>query len=438
MEYSEALDYLYHSLPMFSRVGAKAIKKDLKNTLALCAFLDNPQNKIQTIHIAGTNGKGSVAHMMSAIFQSHGFRTGLYTSPHINDFRERIKINGEWIEEAFVVDFVEKTKRIAEDINPSFFELTFVMALDYFNAKNVDVAIIETGLGGRLDSTNVIQPVLSIITSIGMDHMDVLGDTKEKIAFEKAGIIKKNTPVVIGNVDADIHSVFTNKAHEVNAPIYFAAEKYQLSKKGNSDDLLHCAIQDQEHGTIREYAVDLAGIYQVNNLVTVLQSVEVLKDKFDLNDATIIRALSHTKELTGLHGRWEILHKDPWVIMDVAHNEDGVRVVLDQVKNMPHKKLHLVFGMVKDKDVHLILKLLPTTAQYYFTQAAIPRALNADELRTAAADYQLHGESFSEVKKAVDAALTNLEQGDILLIFGSFFIVSEVDVKLIHQWFQAN
>lgn len=427
MNYAEALEYLYQSLPMFSRLGAKAIKKDLKNTLALCDFLGNPQNKIKTIHVAGTNGKGSVCHILSGIFQQHGYRTGLYTSPHIQDFRERIKINGEWISKQFVADFVEKMLSISEEIKPSFFELTFVMALEYFAQSNIDIAIIETGLGGRLDSTNIITPELSVITNIGMDHIDVLGDTKSKIAFEKAGIIKPNIPVVIGKSDVEINDFFIKKAED-KSPIYFAEEEFEFVEKNSGIGVQEWYFRNKKTNQILKLQPDLTGDYQEKNLITVLQCVDVLKEKFNLEEEKVATAITKTKTLTGIYGRWEILNEKPFVVMDVAHNEDGIREVLCQAEKIPHNKMHIVFGMVKDKDVDRNLRLLPTNANYYFTQAQIPRALDANELKKEAASFQLTGHSFSEVNQAIESALTNLRKDDLLLIFGSFFIVAEVNV----------
>lgn len=432
MNYAEALEYLYQSLPMFSRLGAKAIKKDLKNTLALCDFLGNPQNKIKTIHVAGTNGKGSVCHILSGIFQQHGYRTGLYTSPHIQDFRERIKINGEWISKQFVADFVDKMVSISEEIKPSFFELTFVMALEYFAQSNIDIAIIETGLGGRLDSTNIITPELSVITNIGMDHIDVLGDTKPKIAFEKAGIIKPNIPVVIGKSDEEINDVFIKKAED-QSPIYFADEYYEFVEKKFQKSVTEWNFRNKKTNQILKLQPDLTGDYQEKNLITVLQCVDVLKEKFNLEEEKVATAITKIKSLTGIYGRWEILNEKPFVIMDVAHNEDGIREVLCQAEKIPHNQMHIVFGMVKDKDVDRNLRLLPTNANYYFTQAQIPRALDANELKKEAESFQLTSRSFLEVNEAIECALTSMQKDDLLLIFGSFFIVAEVNVATIQS-----
>lgn len=411
---------------MFSRSGAKAYKADLKNTLALCNFLGNPQNKIKTIHIAGTNGKGSVSHILAAIFQENGYKTGLYTSPHLKDFRERIKINGVMITESFIIDFVEETKAISEEIKPSFFELTFVMALDYFAKEKVDIAVIETGLGGRLDSTNVITPLLSIITNISFDHKDILGDTLAKIAFEKAGIIKPGIPVVIGESIPETKIVFKNKAKETNSLLQFAEDKYGIAF--SEYDLKHLDIEVLKKKTQEKnnYRLDLNGLYQQKNILTVLAAVELLKNNFSLKEAKIKEALSHVKKLTGLHGRWEVIHENPIVVLDVAHNEDGIRQLMKQLHQSKYKNLHIVFGMVKDKDPEKVLNQLPTTATYYFTKASIPRALPENELTGIAKQYGLTGRSYLTVPNALKTALINASEEDMIVVCGSVFVVAEV------------
>lgn len=426
MTYEQSLHYLYNKLPMFSRSGAKAYKADLKNTLALCNFLGNPQNKIKTIHIAGTNGKGSVSHILAAIFQENGYKTGLYTSPHLKDFRERIKINGVMITESFIIDFVEETKAISEEIKPSFFELTFVMALDYFAKEKVDIAVIETGLGGRLDSTNVITPLLSIITNISFDHKDILGDTLAKIAFEKAGIIKPGIPVVIGESIPETKIVFKNKAKETNSLLQFAEDKYGIAF--SEYDLKHLDIEVLKKKTQEKnnYRLDLNGLYQQKNILTVLAAVELLKNNFSLKEAKIKEALSHVKKLTGLHGRWEVIHENPIVVLDVAHNEDGIRQLMKQLHQSKYKNLHIVFGMVKDKDPEKVLNQLPTTATYYFTKASIPRALPENELTGIAKQYGLTGRSYLTVPNALKTALINASEEDMIVVCGSVFVVAEV------------
>jgi dihydrofolate synthase/folylpolyglutamate synthase len=420
-------------LPMYSRIGTAAYKEDLHNTIALCNALKNPQTKFKSVHIAGTNGKGSTSHLLAAILQKAGYKTGLYTSPHLKDFRERIKINGQFITEAFVVDFVQRTQQITQQIEPSFFELTMAMAFDYFAQQQVDIAIIETGLGGRLDSTNIITPILSVITNIGYDHMNILGDTLEKIASEKAGIIKQNIPVIIGEYLPETKAVFINKAKQCNAPIYFAQDEYTISDIEVSTQKLQCSITTHQH--IKEnFTLDLNGIYQTKNLRTVLFAEKILLQKeFIISEEAEKFALANTKKLTGLHGRWDVIAENPTVVLDVAHNEDGVKQVLQQVKWLTEngrsvkKNIHFVIGMVKDKEVSKVLSLLPIDATYYFTNAHIPRALPAAELEIKAALYNLKGNCFDDVNKAIAAAKENAGNQDIIIVCGSVFLVGEVN-----------
>ena len=413
---------------MFSHSGVKAYKADLKNTFALCNYLGNPQNKIKTIHIAGTNGKGSTSHILAAIFQENGYKTGLYTSPHLKDFRERIKINGSMMDESFLIDFVERTKAISEEIKPSFFELTFVMALEYFAQQEVEVAVIETGLGGRLDSTNVIVPLLSIITNISFDHTDILGDTLAKIAFEKAGIIKPAIPVVIGQSLPETRIVFQNKALETHSPILFAEEKYEIVSSDYDVKYLELAILNKETKEKNNYLLDLNGLYQQKNILTVLTAVELLKPHFSLKEEKIKSALSNVKKLTGLHGRWEVIHENPTVVLDVAHNEDGIKQLVNQIHQSKFNRLHIIFGMVKDKDPDKVLNQLPTNAEYYFTKAAIPRALQEEELLKKAKQYGLEGKSYTTVNEALNAALDNASEEDMVIVCGSVFVVAEVSL----------
>ena len=406
MTYSESIQYLYNTLPVFSRNGAKAYKADLKNTIALCKFLGDPQKKIKTIHVAGTNGKGSVSHMLAAILQENNYKTGLYTSPHLKDFRERIKINGQMMDESFLVDFVEKTKAISEEIKPSFFELTFAMALDYFATKKVDVAIIETGLGGRLDSTNVISPLLSIITNISFDHMDILGDSLQKIAFEKAGIIKENIPVVIGESLPETKPVFETKAAEMNAEISFADERFQIISSVYQPGFLRLIIHDNKMQKDENLHLDLNGLYQEKNILTVLDAVDVLKKYFSLKSENVINALAKVKKLTGLFGRWEIIHEKPTIVLDVAHNEDGIKQLLFHIEKLEYQHLHIIFGMVKDKEIKKVISLFPRKASYYFTKAQNPRALPEDELQKMAREFELNGDAFLDVNKAIKTAIS--------------------------------
>ena len=431
MTYQQTLDYLVTKLPLFSKVGAAAYKKDITNTVLLCEAAGNPQNKIKTIHIAGTNGKGSTSHMLAAIFQQCGYKTGLYTSPHLKDFRERIKVDGKWIEEDFIVSFVEKMKNVSEEISPSFFELTVVMALQYFADQKVDIAIIETGLGGRLDSTNVITPQLSIITNIGYDHMNILGDTLEQITFEKAGIIKENIPVVIGEALTETKNIFLEKAKQCNAEIVFAEEEYSITDSVLKTNQLDVEVIKPATNKKEKYILDLNGIYQQKNLVTVLSAIDELhKLGYNLQKENIRSALASVKKMTGLHGRWDVIQQEPMIALDVAHNEDGIKQLLHQITLCKYKKLHIVFGIVKDKAADKILSLLPKDAMYYFTRSQIPRALPEDELAEKAKAYDLHGEKFSEVNEALKTAMAKASKEDLIVVCGSVFLVGEVDLQV--------
>ncbi len=428
MNYEETIQYLYDKLPLFSSLGKKAYKADLTNTLALCKYLDDPQKKLTTIHIAGTNGKGSVSSMLASVFQQCGYKTGLYTSPHLKDFRERIKVNGVMIDKKFIIDFTERIKKISEEIEPSFFELTFVMALEYFVHQKTEVCIIEAGLGGRLDSTNVITPLVSVITNIGYDHTDILGDTLEKIAFEKAGIIKKNTPVIIGEVLPETKNVFIQKAEEENAAITFAEDPLSIVSSLNIKDRLYVVLHDNQLKKDTGYSLDLTGFYQAKNLRTSITVMQQLKNNFVLKEPQIKFALAHVKELSGLHGRWDVISRSPLLVLDVAHNTDGIQQVVTQINNTSYKNLHIVFGMVKDKEIDKVLQLLPKDASYYFTRAQIPRALPEDELLQKAKAYNLIGESFPEVNLALKAATRKAFQDDMIIVCGSVFVVGEVNI----------
>jgi dihydrofolate synthase/folylpolyglutamate synthase len=433
MTYQQTIEYLYQHLPMFSRIGAAAYKKDLHNTIELCTALDNPQQKFKSIHIAGTNGKGSTSHMLAAMLQQAGYKTGLYTSPHLKDFRERIKINGAWISEKFVIDFVERTKKISEEIQPSFFELTVAMAFDYFAQQKVDVAVIETGLGGRLDSTNIITPVLSVITNIGYDHMNLLGNTLPEIAFEKAGIIKPGVPVVIGEYLPETKNVFIEKAMACNAPIYFASDNFLITDIVSTVQALQCSVTDISNNITEKFTLDLNGLYQTKNLCTVLCAEGILTENgLVIKNEAEKFALANTKKLTGLHGRWDVITENPTVVLDVAHNEDGIRQVLKQTtdngQQTTERKIHFVIGMVKDKEVSKVLSLLPSDATYYFTHAHIPRAMDAAELQQKAAAFNLTGNYFENVNDAIAAAKQNAAITDLIVVCGSVFLVGEVDV----------
>lgn len=427
MTYSEAIQYLFGKLPMFSRSGASAIRADLVNTRKICEALGNPQTKFKSIHIAGTNGKGSCSHMLAAILQSCGYKTGLYTSPHLRDFRERIKVNGEMISENFVSSFTERITPLIEAINPSFFELTVGMAFDYFEKERIDIAVIETGLGGRLDSTNIIVPELSVITNIGMDHMNLLGDTLELIAAEKAGIIKKKVPVVIGETSFETEDVFKSVAAANAAPISFADQLRYVENWDHENGMLVTDLIDRHYDNRLRVTLDLPGFYQLKNLVTVAEAVGKLGEmEFSIDPQKMLHALKNVKKLTGLHGRWETIHEHPAIVLDVAHNEDGMKELLKQVELSDFHALHLVIGMVKDKEIERILQLLPKTASYYFTQAQIPRALPAPQLAERAIAAGLRGQSYGDVNSAVKAAVVKAAKNDLILVCGSVFTVGEV------------
>jgi len=427
MNYEETINYLFTRLPMYSRIGQLAYKADLTNTIKLCHFLGDPQLSFKSIHVAGTNGKGSVSHMLAAIFQTAGYKTGLYTSPHLNDFRERIKVNGEMIDESFIITFTEKIKVLSEKIEPSFFEITVAMAFDYFAQQKTDIVIVETGLGGRLDSTNIITPELSVITNIGWDHMNILGDSLEKIAGEKAGIIKPGIPVVVGEVIPETKQVFEKAAKEKRADLSIATKKRQaLNWYWVKHDLV--VEVAQEHMTDHNvYQLDLTGIYQVKNLLTVLEACAILqKLGWKIDDKQVHKGLGQVKKLTGLHGRWEIIHHSPTIILDVAHNADGFRQLTQQVEVTDHSELHIVLGMVKDKEVEKALQVLPRNADYYFTKAHIPRALSETELSEKAKAIGLNGTTWPEVNSAIRSAIDHADPRDLILVCGSVFLIGEV------------
>lgn len=427
MNYSQTIEYLFTCLPMFSRIGANAIKKDITNTVLLCASLDNPQTKFKSVHVAGTNGKGSVSHMLASIFQSAGYKTGLYTSPHLRDFRERIRIDGDMIPQDFVVEFVQRMQPDIEEINPSFFEITVAMAFDFFAREKVDIAIVEVGLGGRLDSTNIIQPELSVITNIGWDHMNLLGDSLEKIAYEKGGIIKNQVPVVVGETSAETRSVFEQIAKSKGASLSFADHVRFVSGWKFEKTLLAVEVANivkDEHHT---YELDLTGYYQTKNLITVLESIAQLKlVGWKVSNEAIQKGLQHVKKFTGLQGRWDIIHQHPMIVLDVAHNADGMRQVVAQIELTDYNSLHMIIGMVKDKEIDTILQLLPEQATYYFTRAAIPRALPEAELSARANRLGLEGDHYPNVNAALQAAKKASSRDDLIVVCGSVFVVGEV------------
>jgi dihydrofolate synthase / folylpolyglutamate synthase len=430
MNYQQTIDYLFTRLPMFSRIGAAAYKKDLTNTIALCKALNNPQHKFKSVHIAGTNGKGSVSHMLAAVLQTAGYKTGLYTSPHLHDFRERIKVNGQMISEGFVIDFTKQIQPLIEELNPSFFEITVAMAFDYFAKQEIDIAVVEVGLGGRLDSTNIITPQLSIITNIGMDHMNMLGNTLEQIAKEKAGIIKPSIPVVVGETLPQTIPVFEQAAKENNTVLQIAANEYKVINHLQQGNYLSIEIKGKQKGNNKNYELDLPGLYQTKNILTVLTAIDELKLKgWHIEDTHVHHALKNSKQINGLHGRWEMIDTNPTIVLDVGHNEDGIQQIIQQLAQTKYNQLHIVIGMVKDKDIEKVLSLLPKQATYYFTKAQIPRALNEAELQTKAAQHQLKGNAFAEVNKALAAAKQNAANDDFILVCGSVFLVGEVTLS---------
>ena len=421
IKYKEAIQYLYNRLPVFHHVGGAAYKPGLDNTINLMNALGNPHRRFRTIHIAGTNGKGSVSHMLAAVLQSVGYKVGLYTSPHLVDFGERIRINGDMIEQQYVEDFVENNKNLFEEIQPSFFEVSMAMAFNYFADCEVDIAVIEVGLGGRLDSTNIIQPELSVITNISFDHIGFLGDTLEKIAFEKAGIIKTNTPVVIGEVIPETKSVFEIKAKQENAPILYAENQLSVIFKEYHNQKMIVESSDN-----KRYTVDLFGLYQLKNIATTLTAIEQLnKLNFKVSDEHVAVGLENTCELTGLEGRWQKLQQNPLVIVDTGHNVAGIQYVVEQLKLQNYKTLRIIIGMVNDKDISAVLALLPKEAVYYFTQASIERALPAELLQIQAKSTGLSGNAYLSVEEAIKSAITDSETDDMLFIGGSNFIVGE-------------
>lgn len=427
MQYDEVITYLYDRLPMFTRDGAAAIKKDLTNTLLFCEALDNPHKHFRSIHIAGTNGKGSSSHMLASILQEAGYKTGLYTSPHLLDFRERIRINGMMISKQEVVDFVISNKELIEKIAPSFFEVTVAMAFSHFSKNGVDIAIIETGMGGRLDSTNVVHPLLSLITNIGMDHMNLLGNSLQEIAYEKAGIIKKGVPVVISERQPAVEDVFVTKAEEQGASLVFASDRWSLVDLGTKDQLRGIKVADlsSKAGPI-EYELDLMGSYQLKNLCGVLSCVHTLLHLgFNITENHIEQGLTKVQINTKLLGRWQQLGTKPGVICDTGHNHDGWLEVIHNIASTPYQKLHMVIGAMRDKDLDTMLPLLPKKAAYYFCSPNLPRALPSDVLAQAAHRHGLEGVAYASTAQAVGAAQHAAGQEDLIFIGGSTFVVAE-------------
>ncbi|MGB2057556.1 MAG: bifunctional folylpolyglutamate synthase/dihydrofolate synthase [Flavobacteriaceae bacterium] len=401
MTYKKTIDWMFSQLPMYQRQGKTAFKKDLTNIIDFCNTLENPQYKFKSIHVGGTNGKGSTSHILSSVLQEAGYKVGLYTSPHLKNFTERIRINGEEVSQPFVVDFISKHKNFLESKQLSFFEMTVGMAFEYFATQRVDIAIIEVGLGGRLDSTNIINPEVSVITNIGYDHTQFLGDTLKEIASEKAGIIKNNTPVVIGEDQDEVMDVFLKKASEMNADIYWSSDK--------------------KH----DYVTDLLGSYQKKNIKTALQTLEVLKG-FTILETHIREGLLHVIKNTNFKGRWQILKEIPKVICDTAHNKEGLQIVLDQLANQSFKNLHIVLGVVNDKKLEDLLPLFPKHANYYFCKPEIPRGLDKHTLELKANSFGLLGSTYESVNEAYLQAVSNADKEDLVFVGGSTFVVAEV------------
>jgi dihydrofolate synthase/folylpolyglutamate synthase len=418
MNYQETIAFLYSQLPVFQRIGAAAYKANLDNTYALMDFLDRPYEKFKSVHIAGTNGKGSTAHMLASIYQEAGYKTGLYTSPHLKDFRERIRVNGEMMPKEYVVDFVASHAQDFKSIAPSFFELTMAMAFQYFVEEKVDMVVLETGLGGRLDSTNIVKPQLSIITNIGKDHMQFLGNTLKEIAGEKAGIIKKETTVVIGEKQEEIQLVFEQKARAVSAPLFYAEDLVVLQE----DKPYHYAVRYSGQEIFNNLDFPLRGSYQSKNLKTTIASAMLL----GLPQKAIKSGIEKVLINTHFAGRWQVLSENPLTICDTAHNEDGLNYVVKQLEATPHKSLHFVLGVVNDKDIQEILKLFPKDAIYYFCKADIPRGLEAAILQEKARAVGLKGKRYSSVKQALKSAQADATEEDLVFVGGSTFTVAEV------------
>jgi dihydrofolate synthase / folylpolyglutamate synthase len=426
LTYPQTLDYLFSRLPMYQRIGAAAYKADLVNTIKIVELLGNPHKKIKCIHVAGTNGKGSSSHMLAAVLQEAGYKTGLYTSPHLIDFRERIKVNGKMIPKNYIVDFVEKHKESFEAIEPSFFEWTVGLAFDYFRNEEVDVAVIEVGLGGRLDSTNVINPVAALITNISYDHMNLLGDTLQKIATEKAGIIKPRIPVIVSQYQSESGPLFAQVAKDNKANLEFADKIYKVVSSKETNGLQQVVVLNKKKNEEELYELDLTGSYQVKNLLGVLGTIEnIIEAGFFIEEANVKSGLKQVVKLTGLLGRWQKLSEKPLIVADTGHNEDGIKQVIENLKKIAHTKLHFVFGAVNDKSIDSILSLLPKDAVYYFVKASVPRALDEGELLNQAQKLKLSGKAFSSVEAGIYAAKKSCKKGEMILIGGSTFVVAD-------------
>lgn len=424
MNYQETLNYLYNSAPLFQNIGQGAYKEGLENTLKLDEYFKSPHKKFKTIHIAGTNGKGSCSHTIASILQSAGYKTGLYTSPHLIDFSERIRVNGKPIDQQFVVDFVREHKHFFEPLHPSFFELTTAMAFLYFAEQQVDVAVIEVGLGGRLDCTNIITPDLSVITNISFDHIQFLGNTLADIAREKAGIIKHNIPVVIGETTEETLPVFQNKANSESADIRFAEKENHILNTERDTSTGGYIYQTDRYKDLKG---ELGGLCQTKNTNTILTAIEVLLEKgYKISENDIRKGFGNVCELTGLMGRWQKIESNPTIICDTGHNIGGIKYIAEQLSEMEYTNLHIIMGMVNDKDINGVLELLPKNAIYYFTQASVKRALPAEEVKRLANIHGLSGKSYPSVETALEEAKKKAEKNDLIFIGGSSFIVADL------------
>ncbi|MBT9392338.1 bifunctional folylpolyglutamate synthase/dihydrofolate synthase [Hymenobacter sp. NST-14] len=431
MTYQQTLDFLYAQLPMFQRVGEAGYKPGLQRTEALAAAMSHPERQLRCIHVAGTNGKGSSSHLLAAVLQAAGYKVGLYTSPHLKEFTERIRVNGQELAPAFLVDWVARWRGLFETVQPSFFEMCVALCFDYFAQEQVDVAVVEVGLGGRLDSTNIIRPLVSLITNISFDHQHLLGDTLPLIAAEKAGIIKPGVPAIISQTQPEVAAVFEQKARQEGAPLLFADQHYRaelLREPGPDEAVQHLRIRREGAVELDELELALVGDYQRLNLPGVLATVaELRRQGFVISEAHLREGLREVGRLTGLRGRWTILGRRPLVICDTGHNEAGIRFIVAQLARLPRRRLHLVLGVVNDKDVSKMLALLPRDATYYFCQASIPRALPADELAERAAALGLTGTVYGPVPAAVRAARAAAAPDDVVFIGGSTFVVAEIE-----------
>jgi dihydrofolate synthase/folylpolyglutamate synthase len=424
--YQETLNYMYDQLPMFTRIGEAAYKADLNNTIRLCESLGNPQTKFKSIHIAGTNGKGSTSHMLASILQTAGYRTGLYTSPHIIDFRERIKINGIEIAETDVIEFIEQQKTIIEEIKPSFFEITVAMAFDYFAKQDVDIAIIEVGLGGLLDSTNILIPEISVITNISYDHMSLLGQTLQEIAIQKAGIIKDHISCVIGESQPELQNIFFGNAIKHKSQLFYADAIYEMVNSKLKDGKMHMTLLNKSSMHASDIILDLTGAYQYKNCKTVLTTIDILRShNWNIEEKHILAGLEEVKKNSGIRGRFEIVRESPMIILDVSHNEAGLTELFRQIDSMNFNQLYIITGFVKDKEVAKAIKLFPKEAYYYYTQAQIPRAMPYHELEAIGSAGHLIGEACINIETALELAMNKANQNDLILVTGSFYILAD-------------